>query len=256
MVQQQVFVCVVEDEEHYGSAGTQAHDLGHQALVEGAEALLPVDGDNGAKSAAVFDLRGHRLGPLDARLGHVERYVDEAGQGAGQKADGHLAYELPGVVLALRHQILDAVIEAEVDHVEDAIAAHCGGQALVEASQSDAIVPDNVPRHIKGADQLLLAVRLLRHLHHLERIDGDRLQGAGRQTRQGEGQRSRCRRAKLKERLRLLEYQELNGPLWRLGQYWRHQTLPIRCDALLTVHLGEAVKHARVVHLHGAIQSF
>jgi len=58
-----------------------------------------------------------------------------------------------------------------------------------------------------------------------------------------------CGRSELEERFRLLEHQELDGPLGGLGQNGRHDALPVRGDALMAVHLGEAVEHAIVVQL-------
>lgn len=94
-----------------------------------------------------------------------------------------------------------------------------------------------------------MAISLLGHLHHLEGIHGYGFQCAGCQSSQRKGQRRGSGRAELKERLRLLEHQELDGPLGRLGQDWRHDALPVGGDALVAVHLGEAIEDAIVVHL-------
>lgn len=61
--------------------------------------LLPVHQRHGLETGAVFDLPGHRLGALDAALGHVEGDVDAGGDGSGHQADGELPQELQGGVL-------------------------------------------------------------------------------------------------------------------------------------------------------------
>lgn len=192
VVQYEVLVGIVEDEQHDSATGAQTHDLRHQALVECAETFLAVYRGNGAEGTAVLNLTGHRLRSLNARLSHIEGYVDKAGQGASGEANGNLAQELLSVVLELGHDILDAVIEPKVDHVEDPVASHGRCDALVQATESESITLNNLTRHLEGALQFLLTIRLLCHLDHLEGIHGNGLQGARSETSQREGQRRRC----------------------------------------------------------------
>ena len=76
---------VVVDEEHDGAAGSETHDLRHEAAVERRHALFALDGCHGGETSPVFDLPRHRLRPLDATLGNVERNVRDRAQRSGGK---------------------------------------------------------------------------------------------------------------------------------------------------------------------------
>lgn len=109
------------------------------------------------------------------------------------------------------HQIFDAVIESEVDHVERAVATDRRRDAFVEAAQPETVGAHDLPRHAPRGRRLLrtetigvrvelnvsirsvpfrpttclqCGVRLHRHLDHFERIDDDGLGNAGTQTGQ------------------------------------------------------------------------
>lgn len=74
----------------------------------------------------------------------------------GQREAGGASY------LAGRNGVLDVEVEAEVDHVEDAVAPQRGGQALVQPPQPKAAGVDDAPRLAEGRGLLWGGQRVAR----------------------------------------------------------------------------------------------
>lgn len=89
-----------------------------------------VDNPDGPECAAVHDLPRHGLGSLDPTLGHVEGDVEAGGECACSETYPELTKEFRCWIRCLRHKIFDRVEKPKVDHVEEAVAADCGRDAL------------------------------------------------------------------------------------------------------------------------------
>jgi len=249
----QILKGVVVDEEHDGAAGTEAHDLGHEAAVERRHAFLALDGCHGGETSPVLDLPRDGLRPLDATLSNVERNVRDRAQRSGGQTDEKLPAKLLHGVLQNGESVLDVVIEAKVDHVENSVSTESGGEAFVDPLESESVGFDDLSGGGIGASLLLqfhARFSLETDFHHLKRVDDESFGEPAAEAGQGESQRVRLRFAEGEEDFVLFEGEELDGPFGRLGEKRRQNAFVERRHALGANHLPETVEDGRVTHVH------
>ena len=95
-----------------------------------ASPFFSEDSDNSSGSSPVLDHPRLRLRTLDPALGNIKWNINTAAQSSSCQTQHHLPAELQSRVLVAWEPVLHGVIETKVDHVEEPVPAHGGGDTL------------------------------------------------------------------------------------------------------------------------------